>query len=337
MSGGNGDFGASLAGTSRDGTRAFFATFERLVGGDTDALQDIYERAGGQTTLLSTGPAGGNGPVDAAFEWASADGAKVFLNTAEQLVSGDTDMSNDVYVKRIPAPENTALPLISGSAVAGGTLGCSQGAWSNEPTRFQYSWNRDDVPIAGAGSASYAVAPADVGRRISCTVTAFNGGGSTAATSAPVTPVATGSSPGPLPGPLPGACANIRAGSRAADTLTGSAFGDLLRGLGGDDVLAGRAGDDCLNGGPGNDRLSGGGGDDRLKGGGGRDRLTGGGGRDRLEGGGGRDRLDAGRGNDTIVSRDGRRETVTCGRGKKDRVRADRVDRLVGCERVARR
>ena len=110
MSGGNGDFGASLAGTSLDGTRVFLNTFEHLVAGDTDMSQDIYERAGGRTTLLSTGPAGGNGAFDAFFEGASADGAKVFLNTAEPLVSGDLDMSNDVYLKRIPAPENTTLP-----------------------------------------------------------------------------------------------------------------------------------------------------------------------------------------------------------------------------------
>jgi Ca2+-binding RTX toxin-like protein len=109
-------------------------------------------------------------------------------------------------------------------------------------------------------------------------------------------------------GPLSGACANAKSGSGGIDRLAGSAFGDRLLGLAGNDVLSGRAGHDCLSGGPGNDRLS---------------------------GGSGRDRLRGGAGNDTINSRDGRRETVRCGTGTGDRVRADRSDRLIGCERVS--
>ena len=58
---------------------------------DTDTAIDVYERAGGQTTLVSTGPTGGNGGVDANFGGASADGARVFFRTAESLVSADTD------------------------------------------------------------------------------------------------------------------------------------------------------------------------------------------------------------------------------------------------------
>ena len=129
------------------------------------------------------------------------------------------------------------------------------------------------------------------------------------------TPPAAGQSGGSSPaagpgspgGPLPGSCANAKSGSAGRDRLMGGAFGDRLLGLAGNDVLIGRAGDDCLNGGPGNDRLGGGPGRDRLSGGG---------------------------GNDTINSRDRRRETVRCGKGAGDRVRADRSDRLIGCERV---
>jgi hypothetical protein len=41
--------------------------------------------------------------------------------------------------------------------------------------------------------------------------------------------------------------------------------------------------------------------------------------------------------NDRINSRDKRRETVRCGKGKRHRVTADRKDKLRGCERVRRR
>ena len=44
---------------------------------DTDTRADVYERSGGQTTLISTGPAGGNGDFDGGFPRMSADGARV--------------------------------------------------------------------------------------------------------------------------------------------------------------------------------------------------------------------------------------------------------------------
>lgn len=147
----------------------------------------------------------------------------------------------------------------------------------------------------------------------------------------------TSPAPPPPPEPLvkPGACANERTGTAGADALRGSAAGDRLRGLGGDDVLTGLGGADCLHGGPGNDRLAGSAGPDVLAGDAGADALSGGAGVDRLVGGKGRDSFAAGAGADSIDSRDRRRETVNCGRGR-DTVRADRADRLVGCERKRR-
>ena len=95
--GGNGAFGAELAGASADGTKVFLHTAEPLVASDTDARQDVYQRAGGTTTLLSTGPAGGNGDANATFDGSSQDGTKVFFQTAEPLVAADTDAGMDVY------------------------------------------------------------------------------------------------------------------------------------------------------------------------------------------------------------------------------------------------
>ena len=154
--GGNGAFGAAISGNSADGARVFFETDESLVSADTDTQQDAYERSGGQTTLLSTGPAGGNGALDAFVTGASADGARVFVGTEESLVSADTDAETDIYVRRIVvAPANAAPPAISGTATVGQTLSCSQGSWTNEPTSFAYRWNRDGTAIAAAPSSSY--------------------------------------------------------------------------------------------------------------------------------------------------------------------------------------
>lgn len=83
-----------------------------------------------------------------------------------------------------------------------------------------------------------------------------------------------------------------------------------------------------LNGGGGRDRMSGGAHDDRMSGGSGNDTMAGNGGRNRLSGGAGNDRID---------SVNGTRETVNCGRGRRDVARIDRRDRTRGCKRVTRR
>jgi hypothetical protein len=74
--GGNGAFHAVLWEASEDGSRVYFQTDESLVSADTDNAIDIYERAAGETTLVSIGPDGGNGEFPASFEGASPDGAR---------------------------------------------------------------------------------------------------------------------------------------------------------------------------------------------------------------------------------------------------------------------
>ena len=131
-------------------------------------------------------------------------------------------------------------------------------------------------------------------------------------------------------------------GTDKADRIFGLGGNDVLLGLGGNDVLDGGAGNDNLDGGSGNDTLkaqkgndtlTGGAGDDVLIGGPGKDKLNGGKGNDKLVGNGAKDALVGGPGNDTINARDGVRELVKCGPGK-DKVKADKRDRLSGCERT---
>jgi Ca2+-binding RTX toxin-like protein len=96
-----------------------------------------------------------------------------------------------------------------------------------------------------------------------------------------------------------GRCVNTLVGTASADVLRGTTSGDRLSGGRGRDTISGRAGADCLNGGRGRDTISG------------------------------------GAGNDVIDARDGEVDTVSCGPGR-DTVRADRRDRVRGCERRRR-
>jgi Ca2+-binding RTX toxin-like protein len=117
------------------------------------------------------------------------------------------------------------------------------------------------------------------------------------------------------------------------DKVIGSSGNDRIFGQDGRDDLFGSSGRDRLSGGFDNDMLAGGSGNDDMLGGSGNDRIFGESGNDRIVGGGGRNIVDAGRGDDSIEARNGERDRIICGSGR-DRVHADRYDRLNGCEIV---
>jgi hypothetical protein len=118
-SGGTGPYSSDLEAISNDGTRVFFQTYESLVSADNDGnWQDVYERYGGETTMISTGPASTNQAAIAFFDGATADGTKVFFHTDEKLVAGDTDASEDVYssspvVNGFPRPKGATPSVLS--------------------------------------------------------------------------------------------------------------------------------------------------------------------------------------------------------------------------------
>lgn len=90
----------SFGGVSADGSHVFFETRERLTSGDTDDFQDVYGFSGGQVTLVSTGPDGGNASFPATFAGTTADGSAVYIATRERLDPAvDTDEAQDVYVR----------------------------------------------------------------------------------------------------------------------------------------------------------------------------------------------------------------------------------------------
>jgi hypothetical protein len=113
-------------------------------------------------------------------------------------------------------PGNTDPPAISGTSQVGQTIGCSQGTWTGSPTSFAYQWNRDGGGITGAIADSYVIVDADAGKQITCTVTASNVNGSTAATSAAVGATAA---PASAPAPAPAPVVSVPALPRAAEVI----------------------------------------------------------------------------------------------------------------------
>jgi hypothetical protein len=145
-------------------------------------------------------------------------------------------------------PASTTAPALTGTAVVGQTLGCSQGSWSHEPTYLTYQWTRSGTVITGQTGTTYTLQTADLGSSITCSVTAGNGAGaSTVASNAVAIPkpiIAAGASAtvkgnvamlkltctggGPCSGTLK-LLARVRQGKRTTTVTVGTARYSIAR------------------------------------------------------------------------------------------------------------
>ncbi|HET8863550.1 MAG TPA: hypothetical protein VFM94_09910 [Solirubrobacterales bacterium] len=132
------------SGISADGSHVFFETNERISAGDGDEAQDVYDWSGGLASLVSTGPAGGDGTANALFAGSSADGADVFLATGEQLVVADTDSAQDIYVRH----DGSSTELVSA-----GDPSCAASSCGNGSTPALLQWIAADGSLAVLSTA----------------------------------------------------------------------------------------------------------------------------------------------------------------------------------------
>ena len=145
--------------------------------------------------------------------------------------------------------------------------------------------------------------------------------------------------PGGTPGTAPGGSVTLLRkctmfGTEGDDRIVGTKKTDIVCALGGDDVVKTKGGPDVIDGANGDDVAKGGKKADLLLGLKGRDRLIGTKGADRLLGGKDRDVLKAGADNDNISARDGERDLVNGGSGKRNRARVDGKDKVKRVQRL---
>jgi hypothetical protein len=104
--------------------------------------------------------------------------------TVSVTTGSNTGGINESLREAFPTtPASTAAPALTGTAVVGSTLTCSQGSWSHEPTFLIYQWLRNGTVITGQTGSTYTLQTADLGSSITCSVTAGNGAGAVSATS----------------------------------------------------------------------------------------------------------------------------------------------------------
>lgn len=189
-----------LAATDSNGANA--ATYRRLdpmtvaltFQSVPPGLQLTFNGTSSPTPLVRTVIVGSANSVNAASPQVLAGTTWEFLSWSDGAAQARTVVAQTAttytatYV--IAPPRSTVLPAITGLARAGRTLTASTGTWSgSQPMAFAYQWLRcrttamaSCTSIVGATANSYVATAADVGLRLRATVTATNGGGSSAAT-----------------------------------------------------------------------------------------------------------------------------------------------------------
>ena len=158
-----------FASVSDDGSRVFFETTDRLVAADTDDKHDVYQWAGGVTTLLSPARPGHGADKDVTFVDGAIDGSIVYVESEEPLTADDTNTRLDAYRVHPPAPgevepEPAGAPSRRRGGEPSGTSSADGGSGRAtapaRPAAHAAARARDDAPRPlGPRRAVLAVAP----------------------------------------------------------------------------------------------------------------------------------------------------------------------------------
>ena len=76
------------------------------------------------------------------------------------------------------APQNTAIPTITGTATNGNLLTANAGTWTGDATiTYTYQWFANGASISGAVNSTYLLTASEVGKKVSVRVTGTNAAG----------------------------------------------------------------------------------------------------------------------------------------------------------------
>jgi hypothetical protein len=99
------------------------------------------------------------------------------------------------------APIVKDVPALTGTGIVGSALNVTNGNWRGVPTEYHYAWKGGGNPL-GTDANTYTPVVADVGKQVTCTVSAVNAVGTTAAppsNAIEVLPAATRAAPATAP------------------------------------------------------------------------------------------------------------------------------------------
>jgi Ca2+-binding RTX toxin-like protein len=283
---------------------AFRSLATNLVPGDTNDSRDIFVRdlLTNTTTLVSASSNGDRANNSSTLCYISADGRFVaFSSNADNLVPGDTNNSEDIFVRDTLANTTTRVSISStgnqGNQDSDDPSISADGrfvTFSSEASNIVPgdTNNKEDIFVRDLSTNTTTRLSVDsAGNQVNSDsdYPSISANGQKVAFSsfaANLVPGDTNNGPdlfisdiGSAPGGINNS-PNAINGTPGNDNLTGTPSSDNINGFDGDDALTGRQGNDILGGGGGSDNLSGGKGFDTLNGGLGNDNLVGGAGND---------------------------------------------------------
>jgi len=258
---GPGNNGSASPVFSPDGTKmAFYSSASNLVPGTNEGVADVFVKDlnSGAVTLVSSGASGpgNNASFNPVF---SPDGTKVaFYSSASNLVPGDTNGADDIFVKDL---NSGAVTLVSS-----GTNGLGD-SYSAGPV-----FSPDGTKVAFYSSASNLV-PGDTNETYDIFVKDLNSGAITLVSSG-ANGLGNSYSLSPVFSPDGTKVAFYSSASNLVPGDTNEALDVFVKDLNSGTMLTGGTGSDILIGTAGADTLTSGAGNDVLRGGGGADRFT---------------------------------------------------------------
>jgi hypothetical protein len=129
-----------------------------------------------------------SGATGSAYTLVAADAAKKITLTVTANKAGYTSLAKSsaatATVSAAPAPAaftTIATPTITGTPKVGTPLTAVPGTWAPVPTTFAYRWFVANVAVTGETAATYTPRAADVGKKVTVTVTGSRSGYTTAA------------------------------------------------------------------------------------------------------------------------------------------------------------
>ena len=154
-----------LSGTSRDGRRAFFSTWERLTDEDTDDVVDFYEWSDDGRVSLAT-PAADGRQVGPFFKGISPNGRFLVFETFEELVPGDGDAETDLYL--VDMGTGTRSGAFASAAGAARGKRKSKGKGRKRPTRRIRLVSAEAIPPRMTIAPGGTLGPRGASLRVRC-------------------------------------------------------------------------------------------------------------------------------------------------------------------------
>ncbi len=109
--------------------------------------------------------------TDLVFPNSGADQVDLFANGGSATVQSLTVTPLAAAMFQTPFT-TTPAPTITGTTATGATLTAVPGAWAPQPGWFTYQWQADDIDVSGATGSTFVPTAAQVGKRLTVTVTA---------------------------------------------------------------------------------------------------------------------------------------------------------------------